>query len=498
MQPFARFWGIEIVMLYFRSMLALMNVRVFRSLAAACLLATVPGPASLQGQAPAAQDKTSRYMESIRNQPALLEAFLRQMPKGGDLHNHLPGAIYAETFINYAAENGMCVDRSSSALLPPPCDPAKGKPEARVAYQDPLLYNQMLDAFSMRQFLPGRESGHDHFFATFPKFMPAMPGHTAEMLAEVTARSAANHLQYLELIFNPDGGQAGALGLKVPWSNDFGKMRQQLLEAGLPAVVAEASRGLEQAEEKKKQLLHCGQPQADPGCDVQVRFIYEVARGLPKEMVFAQILAGFEMASRDPRVAGLNLVMPEDWYVPIHDFNLHMEMLDYLHKIYPKVHISLHAGELTAQLAPPEELFHIRASIDRGHAERIGHGVDVMQEHDPAGLLRQMASQHVLVEICLTSNDLILGVTGMRHPLPVYLRYGVPVVLATDDAGVSRSDITQEYLRAVETYHLTYRDLKKMARASIAYSFLSVPDKAKAQMQLEAAFAKFERMNTIP
>jgi adenosine deaminase len=81
----------------------------------------------------------------------------------------------------------------------------------------------------------------------------------------------------------------------------------------------------------------------------------------------------------------------------------------------------------------------------------------------------------------------------MRHPLPVYLRYGVPVALATDDAGVSRSDITHEYLRAVETYHLTYSDLKKMARASITYSFLSDPDKAKAQRELETAFAEFER-----
>src|SRR5262249_24081768 len=141
---------------------------------------------------------------------------------------------------------------------------------------------------------------------------------------------------------------------------------------------------------------------------------------------------------------------------------------------------------------------HIRASINRGHAERIGHGVDVMHESDPSALLRQMAGQHVLVEICLTSNDMILGVTGMRHPLPVYIRYGVPVARAADDACVSRSDITQEYLRAVETYHLSYSDLKKMARASIAYSFLPPADKAKAQVQLETAFTEFERGFSTP
>jgi len=189
-------------------------------------------------------------------------------------------------------------------------------------------------------------------------------------------------------------------------------------------------------------------------------------------MVFAQILAGFEMASKDPRVVGLNLVMPEDAYLPIHDFNLHMRMLDFLHGIYPKVHITLHAGELTQNLVPPEDLFHVRASIEQGHAERIGHGVDVMQEPNPQTLLTMMAARKILVEICLTSNDVILNVTGDHHPLPMYLKFGVPVALATDDPGVSRGDITQEFERAAETYHLKYQDLKKFARASLEYSFL--------------------------
>ena len=158
----------------------------------------------------------------------------------------------------------------------------------------------------------------------------------------------------------------------------------------------------------------------------------------------------------------------------MHDFELHMKMLDYLHEIYPKVHISLHAGELAMGLVPPEGLtFHIRDSVERGHAERIGHGVDLANEHDPVGLLREMAAHNVLVEICLTSNDVILGVKGDDHPLPLYVRYGVPVALSTDDEGVSRSDLTHEYLRAVQTYDfITYAELKRMARLSLEYSFL--------------------------
>src|SRR6185312_12178533 len=61
---------------------------------------------------------------------------------------------------------------------------------------------------------------------------------------------------------------------------------------------------------------------------------------------------------------------------------------------------------------------------------------------------------------------------GDHHPLPMYLKFGVPVALATDDAGGSRDDITQEFTRAAETYHLKYQDLKKFARASLEHSFL--------------------------
>src|SRR5262249_36213928 len=81
-------------------------------------------------------------------------------------------------------------------------------------------------------------------------------------------------------------------------------------------------------------------------------------------------------------------------------------------------------------------------------------------------------ARHVMVEINLTSNDVILGVAGDRHPLPIYRAYGVPVALSTDDEGVSRIDITHEYERAVQTYALKYADLKNMARTGIEHSFL--------------------------
>jgi adenosine deaminase len=480
------------------------------------------------------QQRTARYFDSIRRQPLLLLAFLRDMPKGGDLHNHLEGAIYAESLIDFAAGSGLCVDRTTSFLLTPPCDVSceryTSKPWVACAYQDQVLYNSMIDAWSMRNWNRGEESGHDHFFATFDKFLAAMLNHMGESMAEAAARAAADHVQYLELMHTADGMQSARLGAKLGWDDDFGRMRDKLLSGGLKDVIAATGKQLDDDEAKMRSALKCGSAEADPGCGVTVRFLYQVLRGLPREQVFAQILAGFELAKSDPRFVGLNLVMPEDWYVPMHDFELHMRMLDFLHGVYPGVHISLHAGELAMGLVPPEGLrFHIRESIERGHAERIGHGVSVMDERDPLGLLREMAQRNVLVEICLTSNDVILGVRGQDHPLPVYQLHGVPVALATDDEGVARSDMTHEYVRAVESYGLTYAEVKRMARQSLEHSFLpgaslwvetqqfrpvaacagdradaakvssgcekflEANERARGQWKLESSFANFER-----
>jgi adenosine deaminase len=179
------------------------------------------------------------------------------------------------------------------------------------------------------------------------------------------------------------------------------------------------------------------------------------------------------VASQDPRVVGLNFVQPEDTYMAMSEYHRQMLMLDYLHSVYPTVHIALHAGEIAPGLVPPDGLrFHVREAVDLGHAERIGHGVDVMYETDPKALLKEMAARHIMVEINLTSNDVILGVTAPWHPLPNYRAAGVPIALSTDDEGVSRIDLTNEYTRAAMDFNLSYLDLKASARTSIEHSFL--------------------------
>ena len=243
----------------------------------------------------------------------------------------------------------------------------------------------------MRDFQPGVESAHDHFFDSFLKFLPVTPAHMGDFLAEVASRAAAQNEQYLELMVEVLWPVID-LSKNLTWNGDFDHAREALMAAGLNEGIAAARRTLDEAEARMRSRLRCGTPAADPGCRITIRYIATVLRAFPPEQVFAQALGGFELASRDPRVVSVNPVQPEHDYVPRHDFSLHMKMFDYMHRLYPTVHRTLHAGELAPGLVPPEDLrFHIRDSIEIAHAERIGHGVDVMYESDPMGLLREMA-----------------------------------------------------------------------------------------------------------
>jgi adenosine deaminase len=456
-----------------------------------------------------AEQRAAQAFNAARANPLDLRAFLLRMPKGADLHNHLAGAVYAESRIRAAAEDGLCVNLATLSLLPAsvqadehakasvpvgvpsqsqnqsgashvdgasaptPACADRGVP-ASQAYVDQHLYDALIDAFSMRDFVPSpAASGHDHFFDAFSKFGAISSSHTGEWLDEVATRAASQSEQYLELMDTPAFDHTAGIAKKIGWRDDLATLRTDMLTQGLRDDVAVARAELDQAEALRRTREHCGRVDAVPSCQVQIRYVYQVLRAAPREIVFAQTLLGFEVASADPRFVGINFVQPEDAQISMTDYDLHMRMVGFLHRLYPHVHISLHAGELAPGMVPPEGLCcHIRLAVEQAHAERIGHGVDALYEDRPYELLKEMASRHVLVEINLTSNDVILGVSGNNHPFSIYRKFGVPVALSTDDEGVSRIDLTHEFVRAVQTYGLHYADVKQLARSSMEHSFL--------------------------
>ena len=77
------------------------------------LLLLSPAYAQTSGAPPTpdgtSEQRAARAFEKARANPLELRAFLVRMPKGGDLHNHLDGAVYAESRIRAGAEDNLCV-----------------------------------------------------------------------------------------------------------------------------------------------------------------------------------------------------------------------------------------------------------------------------------------------------------------------------------------------------------------------------------------------------
>lgn len=496
-----------------------------RSLSLLGLPAAFALSASLAWAAPADTARTAAWFNAHKDRPPMLRQFLQRMPKGADLHSHISGAVYAESYLKWAAEGRYCVDTEKRAFIPAPCTPG-GKVVA-AAELGTEAYNAMVDRMSTRNLGFQGRSGHDQFFDTFGAFGPVAgnPGNFIAMMAELANRAAAENILHLELMATFQGGAVRKLGAGLPWlqESDFARRRQWLLEHGLPNLVAAGRKDLDRADAAYAKAQGCGTPGAKPGCAVSVRWLQQTTRTGPPEEVFAQFAYAFELAKADERVVGLNLVAPEDNPVALRDYRLQMDMLGFLSKQMPEVNIALHAGELVLGMVPPEELKnHIRDAVQVAGAKRIGHGVDIGFEEGALDTLKAMRQKGVAAEICLTSNDVILGVKGKDHPLPDYLKAGVPVVLASDDQGVSRIDLSNEYLRAARDYGLGYRQLKDLSRNSLSYSFLpgaslwgqaacakDIPggakptaacgkflagsEKARKQWALEAAFEAFEK-----
>jgi adenosine deaminase len=443
-----------------------MSVLHATRLALACLALLLSACAAHQH---ATQDGADRRFEAAKASPPQLRAFLYRMPKGGDLHSHLSGAAYAETLIDAGAASGVCIDPAKTAVAP--CGSATRK--LADALRDSDFRRALIDAWSMRGFVPSSgASGHDHFFTAFAKFAGA--ANMGDMAADVVNRAGRQHMRYLELMVTYQGRAVTGMARRLRWTGDMAEFHRQLIAAGLPMLLAHARSEMDAGEARMRSVLHCDTPQAEPGCNVTVRWVEQVIRSNPPGEVFAQMLFGALLSQADPRVVGLNFVAPEDDRVALADYTLHMQMLDYLHGVMPETNVSLHAGELTLGLVPPEALrFHVRQAVELGHAKRIGHGVDVMYEIDPLGLLREMADKRIAVEINLTSNDQILRVAGDRHPFPVYRAAGVPTLLSTDDEGVERIDRTHELERAATEFDLDWPTLVALERNTLEYAFVA-------------------------
>ncbi len=413
------------------------------------------------------------HFNKIKQDPNALYAFFKEMPKGGELHYHLAGGPYPETMLSLAASGNYCIDLSNMAVTKTTlhCDGIK----LNDVFIKPELYAKVIKDWSLKDFIPGKESAHDHFFNSFMKYMPIVFNYRPQLIADVIERAAQQHEQYMELMDITDNGNSLRFGelIKDSKSNDEKKqllLKNQDFQNNIEQTIYESNSMIEGAYE----YMGCKTNPDREACKVKIRIIYYILREQPLNTVFAQALNAFEAVNRSKgNLVGVNLVQPEDGIISLRDYHQQMEIFNYLHQQYPQVHISLHAGELAPEAVTPKDLNnHIHDALVTGHAQRIGHGVDIGYEDNAASTLQYMAENQLPVEVNLISNQKLLNVSGKNHPLNYYIKNHVPVVLSTDDEGILRTDLTRQYVEAAISHGLDYQTLKQINRNALTFAFL--------------------------
>jgi adenosine deaminase len=469
---------------------------------------------------------SERFEAAKRDEPSLI-AFLRGMPKGADLHNHLGGALYTEDGLREAVKHSLYYNPATFLFQKeagPGCVPA-----ARLRTDDRLREGWM-DRATTRGAPDTPAGGHDHFFHSFPFLLsPFQETDDVEAMLPVLRRARLQNLQYLELMQAPGTESMARIRAAAASAATHEEMLAKIRPL-LDDYLKEARAELDRWDREASVGLDQPAPLSAADRPLTVRYLATAFRGGRDSDIFSTWAAAFALMRVDHRLVGVNFAAPEDGPNSQERFDAHMKLLDFLWPRFDRPKITLHAGELNPYVSPLEDMtHHIRRSIDVGHALRIGHGTGIAWETDCMGLLKQMRERGIAVEICPTSEAVILRAEGDRHPFRLYRNAGVPITLNTDDEGVLRTNITMEFVRAARSWNLSYADLKELARNSIEYSFLpgeslfeghdyrrvrsqyralaargwsvdegdrgalAASDRATVQARLERAFVEFER-----
>lgn len=442
------------------------------------------------------------YLEKIRNNEALLTAFFQQMPKGGDLHHHFSGSVYAEPLLERAIAEDFYLNLETMAVSK--TKPQKGNWESFSSLNNKgkLEYyeQQVMQTWSVKDY-NGSVPSDDQFFDSFMKFEPTIAGHFAEGMLELKKRAIAENVTYIET-------QLSTIPCNMNVSDlaDFNtKLRQaadQKDEKAVLKLLDDLYKSLQKKDAKKYAedfntnfiaKLHKDLKMDDD--KFTMRYQNFVLRFMEPVDLFKNLVIAFISSSESKLTAGVNIVSPEHGQTSMKDYWLHMVMFKYCHSKFPDVKYTLHAGELTLGLVQPEELtWHINDAIYVARANRIGHGVDIAYEANSYDLLKYMSKNNIPIEINLASNEFILKVKENRHPFTLYKEFNVPIVISTDDAGILRSNMTEQYVLLAKRYpDVNYETIKKYVYNSINYSFIQDASVKKQLLKdLDTRFKTFE------
>ncbi len=445
-----------------------------------------------------ADQSCAARFQSVRNDLSALRAFLHRMPKGAELHTHLSGIPTPEEVLALAVKSKaynyfVQVPKSSAASADPQAFLIVAVRKGAAAPQEDRFYfvpverlhrpksdedRTLLERFRRAHLIAEDEPRPLEVFykAIFVRrgAVVANAELVPQLAVDAVRQAHDQRLSYIELQLIP-----------FPvYPDDSEEARD--LKTNL-TTARENLRTIRRAVDDYNATLPVDER-------VEVRFTLSFNRTTPK--TFTYLPMAFELASGNDDVAhsisGINLVgneyQSESKGAHITGPEHYAAFLNTLRRLYPNVRLTIHAGEMTTQD------WHIRDSVLMG-AERIGHATN-LSLGTPEDLLL-LKRRSVLVEACLTSNRLLLGLPIEQHPFLDYLRAGLPVSLNSDDAGIFSTNMTEEFAKAA--YYrkdLTWEELKALARNSLLHAFVDDAKKQRLLERFDREMSEFESIAT--
>lgn len=137
------------------------------------------------------------------------------------------------------------------------------------------------------------------------------------------------------------------------------------------------------------------------------------------------------------------------------------------------LHITIHSGESPQ----PSASQWVRDSIDILGAERIGHGVQIINSPE---VLAYVRDQGIVLEICPISNWLTQAFpTYEAHPIRRLIEAGVKVTINSDDPGVFATTLSDDYEVLHRVHGFTAEDFARANRIAYEASFLPETEKKR-------------------
>jgi adenosine deaminase len=249
---------------------------------------------------------------------------------------------------------------------------------------------------------------------------------------EAVADAAADHIRYLELRFNP---------IALSRAQNF----------PLSDVVEWVCKTIESAQQDH---------------DIKVRLLLQIGR--EEKLSIAEQIVDLALAYRDQGIVGIDLAGDEVNYPP-HPFAPCFERA-----WKAGLGVTVHAGEVGSAE-------NVRTAIRLLHAQRIGHGVRVVENSEVVHFTRK---EGVFLEVCPTSN-LQTGVVRSfaQHPLADLFSLGLRPTINTDDPSISDTTLTDEYLVARLAIGLKLHQIRQAVYNAIDATFL--PDEERSELKVQ-------------